>query len=461
MSPSVSWDSYLVDSYRTLKKNGNYSFNIFGIVGGWRDLIIYPTDLMVNSFVSPEFGFTLSTSHIDGLLMSLDHHEVVYCNKWIKLFTQTLWDVYSNQPLINNTTKRSFLTPQERTVAFYNHLVHTVIPKNQVEHDLLRGYRDFEKVNITFSYYKTLFTVHYCPRLPAASVFILLLCVLTFFVKPDSNIFDIINPVNHWHLLKDTGISIFYILIYSIQVLFRLNLELPNPAQFVLLYSGAYVASILFGLTAITLLSPFYFIIRIIKTVLPKDQGEFPDISLLTLIFSVLSYQFNTVFFPESLIHEINIKHIILYIIPFMCLIQFIFQVVIIIHLLYQVTKYHSIFFIVALAKIGIMAQQLGYYYDVRRFFGAPPGTYHSSDMYKYIQTFILDFCLTTFYYLNWKYKFLLTFTQQKIETSSNNDKVETSKRFILIRKYYIIISEITLCLLLFTLMNFNCYVYL
>lgn len=272
----------------------------------------------------------------------------------------------------------------------------------------------------------------------------------------DCTFFQAINPVNHWKILIKTKILFFYLIVYMFQY-YDFPITLPNPFQFILLYCGSYCMAIIFEIAIFIMFLPFYIIIKIVKIVIPENDNKFPSISSLIIMFGVFTYQIIDIFGSESLIHEFKLEYYLMFIIPFICLLQFIIQMVIIVLLIFESFKIHYIFYLTATAKIGIMAQQLGYYYDLKRFFTSPPGTYTYSDIPKYLQTFILDYCITTFYYLNWKYKFLLSFKQK--DKFDNNDKIQSSKQFKYIRKYIISISIITLYSLLFTLMNYNCYV--
>lgn len=69
--PPVSWDSYVIDCYKKLKHHNNYKFNVFGIIGGWKDNIIYPPYMVVDKFVKPKYGLTITTSHVNNFLTSL------------------------------------------------------------------------------------------------------------------------------------------------------------------------------------------------------------------------------------------------------------------------------------------------------------------------------------------------------------------------------------------------------
>lgn len=257
------------------------NINVISISGGRSDIIVDPPTLIIDGIIQPKYGFTIMTSYIPNIGDTIDHHGIVYCNKWIEKLSLSLYGIYDNK------SHRLYNDKYERIDLLADSLLPEAKDYENLYNDLKIGY-NAEKDNIPFNFYFARLSLNYAPC--SNSAVILLFYVVMYGMMNNDNdeklnkmgFCDFLNPIKHFYSVRSTFVFKYIIIITCILQTISyfsnisiLNISAPNIFGFITLYSagiGIFTIEYILGFILLIPLGLAYYLFKILQEYYQKHR---------------------------------------------------------------------------------------------------------------------------------------------------------------------------------------------
>lgn len=399
----------------TKEYNKVRNITIIAITGGQTDLVVDPPTEIIDGILPPKHGFSVMTSYIPGVDRTIDHHGIVFCNKWIDKLREAIFTIYNNE-------SHSLYEDRFENI---DRLADILLPPeneyNKLYHDMLEGFTNVVKEKLSFFFYLARISLNYTPSSNASAVMVFL--IITYYIllmshsKPNEWSFCyFINPVLHYKSIKSTYIFKYVIIITTIFQTIKWILTgvgitaAPNLFSVLILYTGGIsflTAEYMVCYILLCIGSLLYTIFLYVRQFFKRNPVSYRVYEILTLtsLFTILDI---VTYYPTCLTNLYKITDILKLLIVFIKRCIVCFELLCIIACRFEPCgNLDCLLTLSAAVRLALFFEQMSIYSEENVFLNSPPGKFDWSEMGIYFYSVAVEIPIGMFFYLLYKLSLL------------------------------------------------------
>lgn len=415
------------------------NITIIAITGGQTDLVVDPPTEIIDGILPPKHGFSVMTSYIPGVDRTIDHHGIVFCNKWIDKLREAIFTVYDNE-------SHSLYEDRFENV---DRLADILLPPeneyNKLYHDMLEGFTNVVKEKLSFFFYLARISLNYTPSSNAAAVMMFL--IITYYITlikhsnaPDWSFCYLINPILHYNSIKSTYIFKYVIITTTIFQTIKWILTgvgitaAPNLFSVLILYTGGisfitaeYMVCYILLCIGSILFNIFLYIRQFFKRN-PISYRVY-EIMILTSLFTILDI---IIYYPTCLNNLYEITDILKLFIVFTKRCIVCFEVLSLIACRFEPCgNLDCLLTLSAAVRLALFFEQMSIYSEENVFLNSPPGKFDWSEMGIYFYSLSVEIPIGIFFYMLYKLSLLkYSYNYSKLQDDEEIYELEEDYEF-------------------------------